>query len=92
MKTSNDQPGVESSMPSENGMEGPGSLHRVVRRRYEPLDYALYDDGDHWEVWTPDHTGACIGGGATQADAIEDARLTLLATAAAIGESPNIRI
>jgi len=68
----------EKTTPASAGSDGSAHQHMA-------LDYILHDGDDGWEVWTPDYLGACIGSGATQIQAIEDARLSLLATAAEIG-------
>lgn len=47
------------------------------------LDYEIlqWDLGRGFQVWVPDDNGACIGGGKTRKEAIEDAVTTLLLTA-----------
>ena len=46
-----------------------------------PLDYMLLlNDQNEWEVWTPDGTGACIGAGETQKEALADANTAMAAT------------
>lgn len=48
------------------------------------LDYEIFrnkKDGNEWQVWTPDSSGACIGHGKTRREAIYSTMSVLKNTA-----------
>lgn len=50
------------------------------------LDYEVLQSEDDFQVWTPDETGACIGSGKTEKEAVIKAISNLGQTIAALAE------
>lgn len=55
------------------------------------LDYEIIQDGEEWQVWTPDKTGAVIGLGEDARAALFNAIESLRATADEMSLLPDPR-